>query len=316
MKQWGQLFLQYVWVDRLDKRLPGLVTLLVLVLLTHSLAALTWRFVPAPVISEGILTNVGRPTLQQRAVNNVEKAVAQNIAGWNLFGKVEVKKPEPLPVAKVESAPDTSLNLKLRGVFAASNPRHARAIIADARNEEDSYAVGDTLPGGAVLHQVFADKVILEHNGQLETLRLPLEDAPGANGQSAAGDVNRRNTRRAMTGGIAPSAIANGDTSAMLRQYRDALLNDPQSVMGLVRATPYQKGGQLLGYRIRPGNDRQLLRRFGLRSGDVVTAVNGIPMNNPIKALEVLRDLSTARQLTVNIERRGVPQTFTFSIDQ
>ena len=38
-------------------------------------------------------------------------------------------------------------------------------------------------------------------------------------------------------------------------------------------------------------------------------------MNNPIKALEVLRDLSSATQLNVEVERRGVPQSFSFSID-
>jgi general secretion pathway protein C len=100
----------------------------------------------------------------------------------------------------------------------------------------------------------------------------------------------------------------------LLGKYRDALVNDPNSMMGLVNVRPYQKDGQLLGYRIRPGRDRSLLRRFGLRSGDIVTSVNGVPMNNPIKALEVLRDLSSASQLTVDIQRNGTPQSFTFQI--
>ena len=107
-----------------------------------------------------------------------------------------------------------------------------------------------------------------------------------------------------------------GDPGELLREYRDALINNPQSVMGLVRAEPYQKDGQLKGYRIRPGKDRYLLRRFGLRSGDIVTSVNGVTMDNPIKALEVLRDLSAATQLTVEVERNGAPQSFTFAIGQ
>jgi len=37
-------------------------------------------------------------------------------------------------------------------------------------------------------------------------------------------------------------------------------------------------------------------------------------MNNPVKALEVLRDISTASQLTVDVERNGTPQSFTFQI--
>jgi general secretion pathway protein C len=104
------------------------------------------------------------------------------------------------------------------------------------------------------------------------------------------------------------------DNSQLLGKYRDALLNDPNSMMGLVNVRPYQKDGRLVGYRIRPGRDRALLRRFGLRSGDIITSVNGVPMNNPVKALEVLRDLSSATQLTVDIQRNGTPQSFTFQI--
>ena len=99
-----------------------------------------------------------------------------------------------------------------------------------------------------------------------------------------------------------------------MKQYKEALMTDPQSLMSLIRAEPFRKNGKLQGYRIRPGKDRQLLRKFGLRSGDVVTAVNGVPMDNPLKALELMRDLGSATSLTVDIERRGVPQSFTFQI--
>jgi len=179
------------------------------------------------------------------------------------------------------------------------------------------------LPGGAILNEIYPDRVILEHNGRLETLKLPVDDMPdsGAGSSATAGAAGAAATsaNRVSSSSISPSNIGQAsastqDNAALLGQYRDALMNDPNSVMGLVNVRPYQKDGQLVGYRIRPGKDRALLRRFGLRSGDVVTAVNGVPMNNPVKALEVLRDLSSATQLTVDIERNGSPQSFTFQI--
>jgi general secretion pathway protein C len=84
--------------------------------------------------------------------------------------------------------------------------------------------------------------------------------------------------------------------------------------MGLVRVQPYSKNGKLEGYRIRPGKDRRLLSKFGLRSGDVVKSVNGVPLDNPIKALEIMKQLSTATSVTVDIERNGSPRSFTFSL--
>lgn len=310
MKHWSQQFLQRLWVDGLDRRLPVLATLFALILLTHSMASLTWRIVPVPDLA-GQSLGKQRTQVNQASSNKANQPLANTIANWNLFGKVEVAKPKPV-VQQVEAAPETKLNLKLRGVFAASNPASSRAIIADARGEEDSYKVGSTVPGGAILNEIFTDKVILDTNGRLEVLRLPVEEANGAPGGNVS--LSRQPAVNQNSSPI-PNSSSNANTSALLKSYRDALLNDPQSVMGLVRAEPFQKNGQLVGYRIRPGNDRQLLRKFGLRSGDVVTAVNGVPLNNPIKALEVLRDLSTASQLSVDVERRGVPQTFTFAID-
>ena len=310
-----QQLLQRLWLDGLDKRLPALATLLALVLLTHSMAILTWKVVPMPEVpgqnSVQQLSQQRTQTAQQLGSQS-NRPLADTIANWNLFGKFEVEKPKPVAVQPVETAPDTKLNLKLRGVFASTNPQSSRAIIADAKGDEDSYKVGSTVPGGAVLNEIFSDKVILDTNGRLEVLRLPADETDGVIGrvEPATPPSSVR-----QTGSAIPSASTSGDTSSLLKSYRDALLNDPQSVMGLVRAEPFQKDGQLVGYRIRPGNDRQLLRKFGLRSGDVVTAVNGVPLNNPIKALEVLRDLSTATQLTVDVERRGVPQSFTFAID-
>jgi general secretion pathway protein C len=73
--------------------------------------------------------------------------------------------------------------------------------------------------------------------------------------------------------------------------------------------------GKLKGYKIRPGKDRKLLRKFGLKNGDVVRAVNGVSLDNPIKALEIMRDLSTASSVTLDVERRGQMQSFSFQID-
>ena len=314
MKDWGQNFLQQYWVGGLDKRLPVIATLFVIVLLTHSIAVLTWKFVPIPKVP-GAPTSNAQPNRAGNAPSRggaVEQPLAVKISQLHLFGKFEVKKVAPPPKIDVASAPETRLNLKLRGVFSSNDKTIARAIISDPRGDDDSYAIGDQVPGGAILNDILEDRVILERNGQLEILKLPVEALPGdATAEANSGVMNRGGRAMAPS---APIDTATADTSEILRHYRDALLNDPQSVMGLVRVQPYNRGGKLEGYRIRPGRDRQLLTKFGLRSGDVVKAVNGVPMDNPIKALEILRDLSTATSVTVDIERNGTPQSFTFQI--
>lgn len=313
MKDLAHEFTQRFWVGNLDTRLPLIAAFITILLLAHSLAKLTWNLAPQPDTDATVSTAQREKPSAGRAVR--EQPLAKKISNYHLFGKYEPKKVVVAPV-KPAVVPETRLNLKLRGVFASKDKNAARAIIADSRGEEDSYRLGSELPGGAILNEIYADHVILEHNGRLETLKLPV-DAPeaGKGSRTAKTSQSRRNTNRNINRGNIAGASANtADNAALLGQYREALMNDPNSVMGLVNVRPYQKDGQLVGYRLRPGKDRALLRRFGLRSGDIVTSVNGVPMNNPVKALEVLRDISTASQLTVDIERNGTPQSFTFQI--
>lgn len=315
IKQWAEAIPAAIMSRGLDKRIPVLVTMGAIILLTQSLANLTWTLVPVPVPE---LTSTATPFPQRgnfrtEAPRRAERH-AEKIGQWHLFGKYVKNKPKPVaaPVQTIAAAPETKLNLKLRGVFVSTNPQNASAIIADAKGKEESYKIGDDIVGRAILREVFNDKVILERNGRLETLLLPKENLvaglePGSNKRRGASPRGRLS---AANNALSPANSA--EASKLLRGYRDSLVSDPQSVMGLLRAEPFRKNGKLHGYRVRPGKDRQLLRKFGLRSGDVVTAVNGVPMDNPLKALEIMRDISSATSLTVDIERRGVPQSFSF----
>lgn len=287
-----------------DKRVPVLVLLVLIALLAQSLAQLTWQVLPAQPQKALVAPRSAHPT--GSAARQLGSADTRQIAQWHLFG--EVKKVAPKPVAEITEAPDTRLNLKLRGLLASSDPEAARAIIADGKGKEEAYKVGQNLPGNAILREIYADRVILEYRGRLEALRLPKESSSSVVVQKGA-------ARQTSRPGVTQAGTA--DNAALLRQYREALINEPQSLMNLVNASPVtdKSSGKLKGYRIRPGKDRKLLGQFGLKSGDVVTSVNGVALNNPIKALEIMRDLSTATSVTLDVERNGVVQSFAFQVD-
>jgi general secretion pathway protein C len=284
-----------------DKRLPLLALLLFIVLMAQSLAQLTWQVLPGQPVEPLVAPRVSAPSNASAS----RKADIARIGQWHLFG--DVKKVAPTTVAQVTEAPDTQLNLKLRGLLASSNPVSARAIIADGKGVEEAYAVDEKLPGNAVLREIYVDRVILEYRGRLETLRLPKETSASVVVKNRASKPRGRRVTQAGT----------ADNAALLRQYRDALINQPQTLMDLVSASPVtdKATGRLKGYRIRPGKDRKLLGRFGLKNGDVVTSVNGVALNNPIKALEIMRDLSTANSVTLDVERNGVMESFAFQVE-
>jgi len=288
----------------MDRRLPLLVTLLLIVLLAQSLAQLTWQVLPSQPAEPLAMPR----TSNQSSAGRNRSANITRIAQWHLFG--EIQKDLPKMLEQVTEAPDTRLNLKLRGLLASSNSVSARAIIADGKGVEEAYKVGQKLPGDAVLREIYADRVILEYRGRLEALRLP-KDADANAMVSKSTSHNRRVGAR----GVVQAGTA--DNAALLRQYRDALINRPQTLMNLVNAAPVmdKTTGKLKGYRIRPGKDRKLLGRFGLKSGDVVTSVNGVALDNPIKALEIMRDLSTSTSIMLDVERNGVMESFAFQVE-
>ena len=204
-----------------------------------------------------------------------------------------------LPATSPEELPETSLQLTLHGVIASPNPVLARAIVADAAGNDNFYKIGDTLPGNATLKEIHGDRIVIQRGGRLETLTLPktsLNMSPAAATPSAPMSSNTPNK------------------TYTLREYRNALLNNPNEVADLVRITPKHEGGRFLGYQLQPGRDPQFMARYGLMPGDVVTAVNGITLDNP-KGMQLMKDLSKADTLDLEIDRNGIRQRFTLPIN-
>src|SRR5690348_1134979 len=78
------------------------------------------------------------------------------------------------------NAPQTNMPLVLTGVVAANDPHDGLAILGPSVAATKVYAVGDNIPGGARLHAVLSDHVLLERDGRLETLGLPHQLAGSA----------------------------------------------------------------------------------------------------------------------------------------
>ncbi len=111
-------------------------------------------------------------------------------------------------------------------------------------------------------------------------------------------------------------APAADDTEALLRNYREALKAHPASLAGLVHTEPVQQDGKFMGYRLQPGADAALLSRLGLQPGDVVTAVNGVTLDNPARGQEALSALAAVNDLRLTLLRNGVPHSVTFPVQE
>ena len=282
------------WLGQASDRLPIWVSLALMVIIAWYLARLTWLIYPPP----GDLAWEAPPAA---AAGSVGSAGAQrdygDLVAAQLFGKAEAE-PEPDPDALADQdvldAPDTSLDLSLRATVASADVGEAHAIIADGSGKEQVYFLRDPIPGGATLQQVRVDRVIINRRGTLEALRLPreFEAAPAAQ--------NRRSVRR----------------STARPTVQQVVQQNAASFTDVVRPQPYMPNGQLKGYRIYPGRNRQQFAALGLRPGDLVTAVNGMGLSNPTQGMQLFRSLGDATQVTLTVERNGEEQTMTLDTTQ
>ena len=55
------------------------------------------------------------------------------------------------------------------------------------------------------------------------------------------------------------------------------------------------------GFRVYPGANRQAFARLGLRAGDLVTAINGTPLDDKDRAQEIFGTLNSSTDARVTV---------------
>jgi general secretion pathway protein C len=196
-----------------------------------------------------------------------------------------------------KDAPQTSLPLVLAGILANSDESKGAAIIGSSATNAKLVNVGGTIEGGARLHAVYGDRVVLERGGALESLFLP-----------------RSYTMTVPPGGLTPPAAAGPSPMQRLQSAASSgsLFNR------LARVTPVTSQNKLLGYRIFPiggSNSQQAFAKLGLVSGDLLTAINGTPLDDPNKSNAVLQTLSSAASASVTVLRNGAPLELNLNLE-
>lgn len=132
----------------------------------------------------------------QRMKEKQQKFNAQDLVASNIFGvasAVIAKPREEKPVEiDVEKLPETKLKLTLKGAFRGKGQRASYALISEGNAKEKAFFVNDRVSGGAVLHIVNAESVVLKKDGRLEALSFKRDVSPGGTVQSYTEDMSNQ----------------------------------------------------------------------------------------------------------------------------
>lgn len=250
------------------RRVPWLgapLTLLLLLALAALLAHWTWRFAaPVPPL----------PAAGARAEVSLTAQLA-SLRAAGLFGA------DPgAAAAPAERA--TTLNLKLRGVFAALGGLPAMAIVG-VEGQDQAVSTRQEIAPGVVLDAVEPDHVVLLNRGVRERLELD--------------PVGR------------PLSLTDGDI-ALSRQEINQVLANPQSLGVQAQASPGAQPGLVLTSVDANG----LAARLGLQKGDILRRINGRPVGNVQDFARLISDIAGVQRITVLGERQGAPLTLSFRL--
>ncbi len=286
---WDRLHGHSVWWPRIALLLAAAAVLWLAV-------RLFWLLVAGPTLPPL------PPTDRPRSVA-IAAAPTGSIAQWHLFGTAQAGF-DPRQLAS--DAPETALRLTLRGTLSEDQPGGGIAIIADDQGVDRAFRVGDALPGDARLDAIYAGRVLLTRNGATEALSLPraAEGAAANGGRAAAPRTAPRGVASAPSyPGFVNPMISPG--APVLETQRALAGANIEELARQVNVIPVIENGRFAGVRLSVGRDSDLLARTGLRSSDVVVAVNGIPLDGPQRQAELMTSLRDARQVTLSVRRDG-----------
>jgi general secretion pathway protein C len=232
------------------------------------------------------------PVLQQAPDNPVVQAgaAAARITSASLFGETARQSEQKV----VRARPSATISgLVLHGVMATGDQTAVAMIASDGgKNAARVYALNDRLPGGGVLYDVLPDHVLVD----VGATRLRL-------------DLRKLDQTTARPVALAPSAAdrslqqASMASPISLAALQEDLKNDPGALARRFVARPFRKGGVQVGYSVREIGRQEIMKKLGLRSGDIITRLNGIELNNDAQAFAAYQELIQAKSVVANVMR-------------
>jgi type II secretion system protein C len=186
--------------------------------------------------------------------------------------------------------PMAEMGLKLKGTIAGPE-EIARAIIESASIQK-IYKIGDEVMGATLL-AIFRNKVIMNVGGQEQMLVVEEADSKGGPGSPPPRFSRARNFP-------APGGPPGG-TNPSMKNFDELL--------GSARVVPYFKGGEPYGFRVSNVSPDAPVFNLGVRTGDIIRSVNGVPIRTPDDAFKAYQQFQNESNVQLDIERGGQSTT-------
>lgn len=255
-------------------------TALLLLVLGWQLAWWAWQFIA--------------PTLKNAAIAPSTAAGPDITLGRQLFGDAGP--------ATIIATVSPQGGIRLKGVFAADGKTLSAAVL-NMGGRDQAATLGQELSNGVTLAEVHADFVVVNRAGVRERIDLDRYDSRApkqATGPSAA-PVTQFRLNVASTGSNAYS---------LSRQELNSVLQDPRQMAFTGRIGIAATGG----VRVEDAPGGSLLDKLGIKTGDILTGLNGQPVNSPGDLARLYQQFGTLTSIRAEVIRGGTPVMLSYTI--
>ena len=258
-----------------------------------------------------------RPARSPRGV-----AGPRSRADYNAITRRDIFDLTPAPQTAAPVVQDESINITLLGTSHLSGSKPF-AIIESSNGDQALYRLGDTIPNVGRLLAIGPDRAIILHNGRRVAIQIPREDdGQPENIQPFRGPVRRpfinnpMMQRRRMMGASPDKGVRKlADNRYLLKRATvNSNLQNMSRLFTEIRAVPKMQNGSSTGFQLSEIQPGSIFQEIGLQDGDVLTAAQGQPVNDPVKAMELLQTLRNQSSITLNVIRNGAPLQLRYNI--
>ena len=169
-------------------------------------------------------------------------------------------------------APPTTLSLRLYGIRYSDSGDLDAAILGFDPNNQRLYKTNEVIADDIFLEFIEPERVIISRGGIRESVTFD---------------------KNAVFSPEITKSFANSDKKIKVDGINSSSLSQ------LMSFQPYFSNGTLKGYQVKAVKQEELFESTGLKSGDVIVAVNGLDINDP----SVLKELTSIGQKKLDLIR-------------
>ena len=240
-----------------------------------------------------------RAAASKRSLAQYDLITDRNLFNANIK-PVKAAAPAKIEPEKVEKLKPTGLKLKLWGTVSneTSPEGHAYAVIEEAgRSNQQLYKAGDRIQD-AIIKAILRKKVVLNVDGRDEVLEMEkMQEGPQAKaGPRADSEKTAHNVN-------------------LKRNQLEAVVKDVNSLLKQVRILPHFQNGKSEGLRLMNIKPDSFFAQMGLKNNDIMTGVNGQPIETVDDALLLYQSLKDSDNVSLQLQRKGRQETIEYDIE-